>query len=132
VLPEDGATFEDVNPATAEKLVDVSAAGPKDVDKAVAAARFVLILDLSPAILIAYQVSCVCRAAFKTTWGRNSLPNERAALLNKLADLIERDAQFLGMLVLCDSHEPFCILNNQRCIGELESLDSGKGVRIAR
>ncbi|KAI5474405.1 aldehyde dehydrogenase, mitochondrial [Pseudohyphozyma bogoriensis] len=89
VAAEDGATFETLNPATGEKLLDISAAGPADVDKAVKAAR----------------------KAFETTWGRNVAPAERAALLYKLADLMERDAQVLG---------------------ELESIDSGKGMRIAR
>lgn len=64
-------------------------ASVKDIDIAVAAAR----------------------KAFKTTWGKNVTGFERSALINKLADLIERDAQELA---------------------ELESLDNGKPVRIAR
>lgn len=89
VPAKDGATFSTVNPATGEHLLDFAAAGEADVDAAVAAAR----------------------EAFKTTWGRNALPGTRAALLHKLADLIERDAQYLG---------------------ELETVNSGKGLRIAR
>ncbi|KAM0753476.1 aldehyde dehydrogenase [Meredithblackwellia eburnea MCA 4105] len=89
VPSSDGGTFETVNPATGQKLLDVSSATSEDVDKAVAAAR----------------------KAFNTTWGRHSVPTERARLLNKLADLIERDAQHLG---------------------ELESVNSGKGLRVAR
>ncbi|GAA6022665.1 hypothetical protein JCM10207_008573 [Rhodosporidiobolus poonsookiae] len=85
----DNGTFPVLNPATGEHLLDVSNATEADVDHAVKAAR----------------------KAFNTTWGRNSLPGTRAALLNKLADLIERDAQHLG---------------------ELESVDSGKGLRVAR
>lgn len=64
-------------------------ASVKDIDVAVAAAR----------------------EAFKTTWGKNITGFERAKLLNKLADLIERDAQELA---------------------ELESLNNGKPVAIAR
>lgn len=64
-------------------------ASAKDIDIAVAAAR----------------------AAFKTTWGKNVTGFERARLINKLADLIERDAQELG---------------------DLESLNNGKPSRIAR
>lgn len=64
-------------------------ASVKDIDIAVAAAR----------------------KAFKTSWGKNVTGFERSALINKLADLIERDAQELA---------------------ELESLDNGKPVRIAR
>jgi aldehyde dehydrogenase (NAD+) len=51
------------------------------------------------------------RNAFKTTWGKNVTGFERARLINKLADLIERDAQDLA---------------------ELESLNNGKPVKIAR
>ena len=61
----------------------------KDIDVAVAAARH----------------------AFKTTWGKNVTGWERSRLLNKLADLIERDAQELA---------------------ELEALNNGKPVKIAR
>ncbi|KAK4694340.1 hypothetical protein P7C70_g8749, partial [Phenoliferia sp. Uapishka_3] len=89
VESSDKGTFSTINPATGEHLLDISSATSEDVDKAVKAAR----------------------TAFKTTWGRNAAPSERARLLNKLADLMERDAQHLG---------------------ELESIDSGKGLRIAR
>lgn len=51
------------------------------------------------------------RKAFKTTWGKNVTGFERSRLLHKLADLIERDSQELA---------------------ELESLNNGKPVRIAR
>ena len=64
-------------------------ASPKDIDIAVAAAR----------------------KAFQTTWGKNVTGFERSRLINKLADLIERDAQELA---------------------ELESLNNGKPVKIAR
>jgi aldehyde dehydrogenase (NAD+) len=65
------------------------AASAKDIDLAVSAAR----------------------KAFQTSWGKNVTGFERSRLINKLADLIERDAQELG---------------------ELESLNNGKPVRIAR
>ena len=67
----------------------VPSASPKDIDLAVTAAR----------------------NAFKTTWGKNVTGFQRSKLINKLADLIERDAQELA---------------------ELESLNNGKPVRIAR
>ena len=51
------------------------------------------------------------REAFNTTWGKNVSGFERSRLLNKLADLLERDAQELA---------------------ELEALNNGKPVRIAR
>ena len=89
VAASDKGTFETVNPATGKKLVDVAHATKTDVDAAARAAR----------------------KAFKTTWGNNVVATERAAALNRLADLMERDAEKLAAI---------------------ESLNSGKGVRIAR
>lgn len=79
-----------INPATEEEICKVVAglllsvfgnsreltvprqlASEKDIDVAVKAARI----------------------AFKTTWGKNVTGFERSRLLNKLADLIERDQQ---------------------------------------
>lgn len=62
-----------VNPFTEEVICSVVNASHKDIDVAVAAAR----------------------TAFQTTWGKNVTGWERARLINKLADLIERDAQVL-------------------------------------
>ncbi|KAG6857349.1 hypothetical protein H0H87_005652 [Tephrocybe sp. NHM501043] len=65
-----------VNPATEEVICSVVAASSKDIDLAVAAARH----------------------AFETTWGKNVTGVERSRLINKFADLIERDAQILAEL----------------------------------
>ncbi|KAG1753943.1 aldehyde dehydrogenase domain-containing protein [Suillus paluster] len=78
-----------VNPATEETLCSVVAGSAKDIDIAVAAAR----------------------KAFNTTWGKNVTGFERSKLLNKLADLIERDQDILA---------------------EVESLNNGKPFKIAR
>ena len=51
------------------------------------------------------------RKAFTTTWGKNVTGFERSRLINKLADLIERDQQELA---------------------EIETLNNGKSVKIAR
>jgi hypothetical protein len=51
------------------------------------------------------------RKAFNTAWGKKVTGTERARLIAKLADLMERDMQDLA---------------------ELESLDNGKPIRIAR
>ncbi|KAJ4466503.1 aldehyde dehydrogenase domain-containing protein [Lentinula aciculospora] len=77
------------NPATEEVIASVVAGSSKDIDVAVAAAR----------------------QAFKTTWGKNVTGWERSRLINKLADLIERDSQELA---------------------ELETLNNGKPVAVAR
>ncbi|KAI9063394.1 NAD-aldehyde dehydrogenase [Trametes sanguinea] len=82
-------TIQCINPATEEVICSVVAGSEKDIDAAVAAAR----------------------KAFKTTWGKNVTGWERSRLINKLADLIERDAQELA---------------------ELEALNNGKPVKIAR
>jgi acyl-CoA reductase-like NAD-dependent aldehyde dehydrogenase len=51
------------------------------------------------------------RKAFRETWGKNVSGFERSRLINKLADLMERDKQVLA---------------------ELECLNNGKPVKIAR
>lgn len=78
----DGATLDTYDPALASKIATVPQAGAADVDDAVA----------------------VAQAALAGAWARVS-PSERARMLHRLADLIERDTDF---------------------ISEIESLDSGK------
>ncbi|KAF9075931.1 NAD-aldehyde dehydrogenase [Rhodocollybia butyracea] len=77
------------NPATEDVIASVVAGSAKDIDRAVAAARH----------------------AFKTTWGKNITGWERSRLINKLADLIEKNAQELA---------------------ELETLNNGKPLTVAR
>jgi aldehyde dehydrogenase (NAD+) len=81
-----GKTFPTINPADATVITEVAEADKADVDKAVKAAR----------------------AAFQKF--RNSSPKERANLLNKFADLLEKHAQEFA---------------------ELESRDNGKPVQAA-
>ncbi len=85
-----GKTFETINPATGEKLAQVAEADAADVDLAVKAAR----------------------KAFhtKSSWRRMS-GAERGKLLNRLADLIEKNIEELATL---------------------ESLDNGKPKEVAR
>ncbi|KAL5004464.1 hypothetical protein ScPMuIL_017920 [Solemya velum] len=84
-----GKTFPTINPSTGEKICDVQEGDKDDVDKAVAAAN----------------------AAFKigSSW-RTMDASKRGRLLNKLADLIERD---------------------QAYIASVETLDNGKAYRSA-
>src|SRR5271156_5229216 len=85
-----GKTFPTINPATGDVITQVAEADEADVDKAVAAAR----------------------AAFETgAWRRKMTPSQRGAMLNRLADLIEKHADELA---------------------QLESLDNGKPYHIAR
>ncbi|EFL51468.1 Aldehyde dehydrogenase (NAD(+)) [Solidesulfovibrio fructosivorans JJ]] len=77
-----GKTFEATNPANGETLATCANACPDDVDMAVAAAW-----DAFPA------------------WKKTS-PQERAAMLNKIADLIDANADHLAMVETCDNGKP--------------------------
>jgi len=80
-----GATFTTVNPATEEPICKVAEGGKADVDLAVEAAR----------------------RAFKlgSVW-RTMDASERGRLLNKMADLIERDQEYLARLETLDNGKP--------------------------
>jgi len=77
-----GKTFPTLNPTTAEKIIDVAEGDKADIDKAVAAAK----------------------AAFKlgSPW-RTMDASVRGRLLNKLADLIERDGDYIAQLETLDN-----------------------------
>jgi betaine-aldehyde dehydrogenase len=75
--------FETLNPATGEKLADVAAASAADVDSAVAAAN----------------------EALRGAWAAVP-PSQKGALLNRLADLVERDAEILGTIESLDMGAP--------------------------
>lgn len=91
---KDGKTFSVLNPSTEEVISNVSEASEEDVDKAVAAAR----------------------AAFKSNapW-RTMDASERAALMHKLCDLIERDLDYLARLDTLDNGKPYT-----ECLGDLD------------
>ena len=80
-----GKTFPTFNPATGEKICEVAEARKADVDKAVAAAR----------------------EAFKlgSPW-RIMDASERGNLLNRLAQLVERDQEYLARLETLDNGKP--------------------------
>ncbi len=80
----DGATFDTVDPATARPITSVALAGPRDVDRAVQAAR---------------------RALDDSEWA--TLPAAgRARLINRLAELIEEDAATFAQLEALDNGKP--------------------------
>ncbi|EPB82565.1 aldehyde dehydrogenase [Mucor circinelloides 1006PhL] len=81
-------TIETINPATGKVIAHVQAADKKDVDAAVQAAS----------------------DAFHGPWSKMT-PSERAALMFKLADLIDRDNEELS---------------------QIETLDNGKGITFSR
>src|SRR5215472_11221991 len=84
-----GKTFPTINPSTGEVITHVAEADAADVDKAVAAAR----------------------AAFEKGPWRKMSASQRGNLMNKLADLVEKNADELA---------------------KLEALDNGKPAHVAR
>ncbi|KAG2378906.1 hypothetical protein C9374_008054 [Naegleria lovaniensis] len=84
----EGKKFSVINPATEEEICQVSEATKADVDEAVK----------------------IARSTFENVW-RNYSPHQRSRLMNRWADLIERDADY---------------------IADLESLDNGKPREMAR
>merc|ERR1711979_125069 len=81
-----GKTFPTINPCTEEKICDVQEADKADVDLAVASARK------------AFEVGSEWRSMDASNRGR---------LLNKLADLVERDRDYLFSLETLDNGKPF-------------------------
>ncbi len=82
---EGGATFPTVNPATDEVIAEVAEAGAADIGRAVAAAR----------------------AAFRDPRWRRMNPHKRSRLLWKLADLVDANADELGLLETQDNGKPY-------------------------
>src|SRR5690606_26678474 len=80
---ESGETFTTENPATGEVIATVASAGDADVDAAVASAR----------------------KAFEGPWSKVK-PGERAAMINKLADLIEQNGDELALTETLDVGRP--------------------------
>ncbi|MCA0933646.1 aldehyde dehydrogenase family protein [Lutimonas saemankumensis] len=89
VSAQSGETFKTINPADGSFLNEIPLAGNADVNTAVNAAK----------------------KSFETVWNNTTTPADRASLLWKLADLMERDKQILM---------------------ELETLDNGKPLEKAR
>lgn len=83
VDPLDGDRLTVYDPSTAEPVATAATAGPKDVDRAVAAAR----------------------TAFEGPWSRVR-PADRTRLLLRLADLVERHAEEFAVLESLDVGKP--------------------------
>ncbi|HKA83679.1 MAG TPA: aldehyde dehydrogenase family protein [Acidimicrobiales bacterium] len=83
VEPVDGTRFKTVNPATEEVLSEVVAAGPEDVDRAVAAAR----------------------AAYDGAWSRLS-GRDRGKYLYRLARIVQERSRELAVLESIDNGKP--------------------------
>ena len=85
----DGKTFDVINPSTEEVICSVQEATEKDVDIAVAAAR----------------------KAFNGPW-RKETPENRGKLLNKLADLFEKNADLIAAVEALDNGKAFSMAKN--------------------
>jgi aldehyde dehydrogenase (NAD+) len=81
--PLDGAPFKTVNPATEEVLAEVTAAGARDVDRAVAAAR----------------------RAYDGTWSRLS-GRDRGKYLFRIARILQERSRELAVLESIDNGKP--------------------------
>ena len=79
-----GERFEVINPATEEVIAEVAAAGPRDIDDAVAAAR----------------------ACFEGEAWRSLSPRQRGALLYRAADLLERQSDEMARLETLHNGKP--------------------------
>jgi acyl-CoA reductase-like NAD-dependent aldehyde dehydrogenase len=82
----DGRTFETIDPSTGEPICEVAQAGAEDVERAAQAAR----------------------AALDGPWSQMPAAG-RSQLMNKLADLIEQNAQELAQLEALDNGKPVSI-----------------------
>lgn len=80
-----GETFTNRNPATGEILAEVASGNAADVDRAVESAR----------------------SAFRSVGWRRMNPHKRSALLWKLADLLEANADELAELETRDNGKPY-------------------------
>ncbi len=83
VSSKSGRSFETLNPATGEVLAKIYEADKEDIDLAVKAAR----------------------TAFEGEW-KKVTPKDRERLLNKLADLIEKNAMEFAQLETLDNGKP--------------------------
>ena len=81
----DGGRFATINPATEEVIAEVAEARAADIDRAVKAAR----------------------AAFADGKWRRMNPHKRSRLLWNLADLVEANADELGLLETRDNGKPY-------------------------
>lgn len=90
VPSKSGKVFATINPATAEKICDVSEGFAEDIDVAVEAAA----------------------AAFRrgSAW-RTMDASARGGLLFKLADLIERDREIIAKIEALDNGKPYAMAN---------------------
>ena len=100
VQAQSGKTFTTVNPATGKEICQVAEGGPADVDIAVKVAR---------------------KALIDPSW-RDMTAVDRSKLLNRLADLIERDAAELAVLECMDNGKPATLTQAVEIEGSIKTF----------
>lgn len=81
-----GRTFDDINPVDETVIAEVAEGRKEDIDKAVEAAK---------------------KAFARGSQWRRLQPTQRSALLNELADLIERHANEIASIMTLENGKPF-------------------------
>ncbi|KAJ7277283.1 aldehyde dehydrogenase [Mycena rebaudengoi] len=89
-----------INPSNGKKIATVSLGSSKDIDVAVKAAT----------------------KAYKTSWGLKVPGTARAKLLNRLADLLERDMDKFAALEALNVGKPFQVAKYQDIAGSINHL----------
>ncbi|KAI0070004.1 aldehyde dehydrogenase [Panus rudis PR-1116 ss-1] len=96
----EGKTIDVINPSTGKKIVAIAEGAPKDVDAAVAAAQ----------------------KAFDTVWGLNTPGSERAKLLARLADIMEKHFDELAAVESLDNGKTFNWARNADTAASIETI----------
>ncbi|KAJ6480385.1 aldehyde dehydrogenase [Mycena sanguinolenta] len=100
VDPVEPDTIDVINPSTGKKIAAVSVGSAKDVDIAVKAAQ----------------------KAYKTTWGLKCPGSQRAKLIIRLADLMERDIDQFAALESLNAGKPFNVARNNDMAGSIRHI----------
>ncbi|XP_044259988.1 aldehyde dehydrogenase, mitochondrial [Tribolium madens] len=96
-----GKTFPTVNPTTGEVITEVQQGGKEDIDLAVDAANEAF--------------------RFNSPW-RTMDASDRGVLLNRLADLMERDAAYLASLETLDNGKPYHVAYPVDIMGSIKVI----------
>ncbi|KAJ6480386.1 aldehyde dehydrogenase [Mycena sanguinolenta] len=95
VDPVEPDSIEQVAATTGQKIAAVSLGSAQDVDIAVKAAHKASSLSLT--------------SAYKTAWGLKCPGSQRAKLMHRLADLMERDKEAITALEVLNTGKPFAV-----------------------
>lgn len=97
---QDGATYENINPATGEALGEVARGSIADVDRAVT----------------------VARDAFERGPWKQFTPGQRSSVMWRIADLMEQHADILAQLETLDQGKPLVAARTGDVAGAIETF----------